>query len=75
MKGPQIAVQTAAAHAAAQVIWGLMWIMLAESHDGGAPAVRRTTRAPGCHATLVRAPPPRASASISWSPETPRSRY
>ena len=60
MKGPQIAAQITAACAAAQVIYdwagGLMWVMLAESDDAGAPAVRRTIRAAGGHATLVRAP-------------------
>ena len=60
MKGPQIAAQITAACAAAQVIYdwagGLMWIMLAESGDAGAAAVRRAIRAAGGHATLVRAP-------------------
>ena len=42
-----------------------MWIMLAESDDAGAPAVRRTTRAPGGYATPVRAPAS-ARASIDF---------
>jgi glycolate oxidase FAD binding subunit len=75
MKGPQIAAQITAACAAAQVIYdwagGLMWIMLAESEDAGAPAVRRTIRAAGGHATLVRAPASvRASVDV-FEPQDP----
>jgi glycolate oxidase FAD binding subunit len=75
MKGPQIAAQITATCAAAQVIYdwagGLMWIMLAESDDAGAPAVRRTIRAAGGHATLVRAPASvRASVDV-FEPQDP----
>jgi glycolate oxidase FAD binding subunit len=75
MKGPQIAAQITAACAAAQVIYdwagGLMWIMLADSDDAGAPAVRRTIRAAGGHATLVRAPASvRASVDV-FEPQDP----
>ena len=75
MKGPQIAAQITAACAAAQVIYdwagGLMWIMLAESGDAGAPAVRRAIHAAGGHATLVRAPPSvRASIDV-FEPQDP----
>jgi glycolate oxidase FAD binding subunit len=75
MKGPQIAAQITAACAAAQVIYdwagGLMWIMLAESDDAGAPAVRRTIRAAGGHATLIRAPASvRASVDV-FEPQDP----
>jgi glycolate oxidase FAD binding subunit len=75
MKGPQIAAQITQACADAQVIYdwagGLMWIMLAESDDAGAPAVRRTIRAAGGHATLVRAPASvRASVDV-FEPQDP----
>jgi glycolate oxidase FAD binding subunit len=75
MKGPQIAAQITEACAGAQVIYdwagGLMWIMLAESDDAGAPAVRRTIRAAGGHATLVRAPASvRASVDV-FEPQDP----
>ena len=64
-----------AACATAQVIYdwagGLMWIMLAESGDAGAPAVRHAIRAAGGHATLVRAPTSvRASVDV-FEPQEP----
>jgi glycolate oxidase FAD binding subunit len=75
MKGPQIAAQMTAACAAAQVIYdwagGLMWIMLAESGDASAPALRRAIHAAGGHATLVRAPASvRASVDV-FEPQEP----
>jgi glycolate oxidase FAD binding subunit len=75
MKGPQIAAQIAAACPAMQVIYdwagGLMWIMLAESDDAGAPAVRGAIRTAGGHATLVRAPASvRASVDV-FEPQAP----
>jgi glycolate oxidase FAD binding subunit len=69
MKGPQIAAQIAAACAGAQIIYdwagGLMWVLLAESDDAGAVAVRRAICAAGGHATLIRASPSvRASVDV-----------
>ena len=48
---------------------GLIWIALPPSDDAGAATIRRAAAATGGHATLVRAPPPRAPSVDVFEPQ------